>query len=367
MNDTVKAPTVLIVDDDKGLARLIEKAVRRDGLSTAIVLSGEGAIAWLKNHRADLMLLDLKLPDLHGNELLTRLESISCAVPFIIITGEGDVRVAVDMMKRGALDYLVKDAQLLEILPNAVRRSLAHLDSGRRLAGVEAERRRLEQEILAVSEREQRRAGQDLHDGLYQVLAAISMLAHVLERRLAESSARDAEVASTISSHARRAVEQARMLARGLSPVEVEPRGLMRALEEMAQHTSTLLNVDCGFRCDEPVLFGDHAKATHLYRIAQEAINNAVKHGRAGRIGITLIRREQTVVVEITDDGSGFQISPNPRVGMGLRIMKYRADVINGRLEIRPRIPRGTAVICTVAAEPFTDDFHGADDPDRLR
>src|SRR4029078_9975997 len=127
-------PTILIVDDDKGVARLIEKAVRRIGIATAIALSGEETIAWLKNHHADLMLLDLKLPDFQGPVLLDRLTAISCQVPFIIITGQGDERVAVDMMKRGALDYLVKDVQFLEFVPAVVERSLKQLDREKRLA-----------------------------------------------------------------------------------------------------------------------------------------------------------------------------------------------------------------------------------------
>lgn len=342
---------VLIVDDDEGLARLIEKAVRRDGLSTAIALSGEQAIAWLKDHSADLMLLDLKLSDVHGKELIGRLEAVSCAVPFIIITGHGDERIAVDMMKRGALDYLVKDAQFLEFVPAVVRRSLAQLDREKRLAAAEVERKRLEQEVLATSEREQRRVGQDLHDGLYQVLAAIAMLSETLQKKLAQSFAGDADVASTISGHARQAIELARMLARGLSPVAVETNGLLHALKEMAGHTATLMKVECEFHCDEPVLIQDYIKATHLYRIAQEAINNAIKHGKAGKIDVALSKRKGSVELKITDDGIGFEPKSNGNGGMGLRNMNYRAGTIGAQLEIHSASPRGTEVICTFAPD----------------
>src|SRR5690349_17682482 len=117
--------TILIVDDDRGLARLIEKALRRDGFPAAIASSGEETVNWLKERHADLMLLDLKLPDLQGGALVERLEAQDNAVPFVVITGQGDERVAVDMMKRGALDYLVKDAQFLDFVPVVVRRALA--------------------------------------------------------------------------------------------------------------------------------------------------------------------------------------------------------------------------------------------------
>ncbi len=209
------------------------------------------------------MLLDLKLPDYHGKGLLDLLADISRAVPFIIITGQGDERVAVDMMKRGALDYLVKDAEFLEFLPAVVQRSLAQLDRETRLAAAEVERKRLELEVLGISEREQRRVGEELHDGLFQVLTAISVWSEILQRRLIPISACDAEVAASISRHAHEACALARMLARGLSPVDVETNGLCHALNEMAGNTATLMMVECDFQCHEPVLVKDVTKATH--------------------------------------------------------------------------------------------------------
>src|SRR5438309_348040 len=105
--------TVFVVDDDRGLLRLIQKALERGGFAVASAGSGSEAIAWLARHRADLMLLDLKLPDTEAKELINHLTEIRRAIPFLVITGQGDERVAVDMMKRGALDYLVKDSDFL--------------------------------------------------------------------------------------------------------------------------------------------------------------------------------------------------------------------------------------------------------------
>src|SRR5258706_567969 len=108
---------VLIVDDDQGLLRLIRKALQREGFSTAIADSGRAALDWLAHHHAALMLLDLKLDDIQGSELIERIQQLGPPPPFIIITGQGDERVAVNMMKRGAIDYLVKDVDFLQFVP----------------------------------------------------------------------------------------------------------------------------------------------------------------------------------------------------------------------------------------------------------
>jgi len=351
MEDAGHPQTVLIVDDDEGMALLIEEAMRCDGSYTVIILPGEQAIAWLKDHHADLMLLDLKLSDLHGKELLDRLEAeaVGSAVPFIVITGQGDERVAVDMMKRGALDYVVKNGQFVDFLPIVVRRSLAQLEKERQLGVAEAERKRLEQEILEISEREQRRIGEDLHDGLYQVLSSIVMRAEMLQQSLARSFASEAVVASTISGQAQEAIKLARLLVRGLSQVDVEANGIVQALKEMAEYTATHRGVACEFHCNEPVLIESPAKATHLYRIAQEAINNAITHGKAKRIDVVLSRKAERGELKITDDGVGFQPESKGADGMGLRNMNYRAGAIGGRVEIHYVSPRGTEVICTFA------------------
>src|SRR6266404_2562877 len=158
--------TILVVDDDRGLLRLIERALRREGFPTATADSGKTALDWLADHEANLMLLVLKLEDIQGSELIERVKEADRCPPFIVITGQGDERVAVDMMKRGAVDYLVKDVDFLEFVPSVVKRAFEQLENARRL-------RQLEKEILEISDRERQRIGQDLHDGLCQQLAGI--------------------------------------------------------------------------------------------------------------------------------------------------------------------------------------------------
>ena len=206
------------------------------------------------------------------------------------------------------------------------------------------ERKRLEQEILAISNREQRRIGQDLHDGLCQELAGIQLMAEVLEQDL--KSKRDSAQAGKIAESVRRAISHTRMLARGLSPVEVENNGLMSALHELAQSTAALFRIACSFECPTPVLVRDNVAATHLYRIAQEAINNAVKHGRAQHVRIRLAAEGKTVRLGIEDDGAGFKEPPAGHHGMGLHIMKYRSEVVGAKLTVAAVPKRGTVVTC---------------------
>ncbi|HVV70145.1 MAG TPA: response regulator, partial [Verrucomicrobiae bacterium] len=130
-------PSILVVDDDRGLTHLIKKSLDREGFSVATANSGAAALEWLEQNRADLMLLDLKLQDVEGADLVGPLAERGCLPPFSIITGQGDERVAVEMMKRGARDYLIKDMGFLQFVPAVVKRALEQLDNERRLAEAE--------------------------------------------------------------------------------------------------------------------------------------------------------------------------------------------------------------------------------------
>ncbi len=345
------AATIFVVDDDLGLARLLERVLRRAGYTTASAVSGSDAILWLKEHRPDLLLLDLKLQDTEGREVISQLAALERSVPFIVITGQGDERVAVDMMKRGALDYVVKDAQFLELVPTIVQRALAQLDRDRRLAAAEASLRRMEQEVLTISEQEQRRIGQDLHDGICQQLAGIELMSQVLEQSLARTSKKHSTQAGQIAAHVRETISQTRMLAHGLCPVVLESEGLMSALQELALATGRMFRMHCVFRCEHPVQVHDHVTATHLYRIAQEAVSNALKHGKARNIEIGLSAGENRVFLAVKDDGGGIPPAP-PRTGAGLRIMNYRAGVIGGSLIVQRGEAGGTTVACSVHLNP---------------
>ncbi len=208
------------------------------------------------------------------------------------------------------------------------------------------ERKRLEKENLEISEREQRRIGQDLHDGLCQHLAGIEMLsqvlAHKLEPRSKAAAARAAEIATAV----REAISQTRLLARGLSPVTLESEGLMSALAELAVNTEKLFRIRCVFDCPQIVKFSDHAAATHLFRIAQEAVSNAIKHGKAKNISVQLREAADDISVRVSDDGIGFPENFSGGTGMGLRIMQARIGMVGGTLRVEQNPDGGVTVSC---------------------
>jgi PAS domain S-box-containing protein len=209
------------------------------------------------------------------------------------------------------------------------------------------ERKRLEQAVLEISVREQRRIGQDLHDGLGQHLTGIAFMSKVQEQKLAEKGLPEAATdAAKIVRLVNQAIEKTRELSRGLLPVLSDSRGLMSALQQLAGEVQDLFGISCTFLCMEPVLVHDDSVATHLYHITQEAVNNAIKHGRARHIVIALGASGGRAVLTINDDGSGLQKVPSTNKGMGLHIMNYRAKMIAGALEVKPGRPHGAVVSC---------------------
>jgi signal transduction histidine kinase len=339
---------ILLVDDDVGLRRLVEKALRREGYATAAAASGQEAITWLSHDRADLMLLDLQLPDLKGQEVVGRLAESGRAVPFVIITGQGDERVAVEMMKRGALDYLAKDGQFLELVPTVARRALAQVDKDRRLAQAEKQARQLQKEVLEVSESEQRRIGRDLHDGLGQHLTALELLSQALVGKIKTAAPELVKPAQEITRQIRETITQTRLLSHNLSPVPLAADGLMLALSELAAGTQGMAGINCEFQCAEPVLLSDAQAATHLYRITQEAVNNALKHSGAAKIEISLSEHAGSWHIAVQDDGRGFSPDADRNSGLGLRLMRYRAQLLGASLEIDSAPRRGARVSCTL-------------------
>jgi len=220
-------------------------------------------------------------------------------------------------------------------------------------AGIDiTESKRLENAILDISAREQRRIGQDLHDGLGQHLTGIAFMSKVLAQRLADQALPESNAAAKIVTLVNEAIHKTRELSRGLLPVVSDALGLMSALDQYASEVADLFGVECRFECGHPVFIHDDAVANHLYRIAQEAVNNAIKHGRASQIRIELNQLTDTggpgIELSITDDGVGLPKDGGNGSGMGLRIMNYRAKTIGGTLRMQRRPHGGTAVTCVL-------------------
>jgi PAS domain S-box-containing protein len=450
---------LLIADDEEGLLFLMVDALRREGYEVEGFASGEEALAWLEVGVVDLLLLDLKLGDMPAPELVKWLQEKGRPIPFIIVTGHGDERTAVEVMKQGALDYVMKDAGMLDLLPGIVRRTLSVVEREKKLveagetirrreerheyviqtaldgflrfqrsgqvlevnkalsdmlgfateellrrnlfaaegtafkqevrdhvsrleAGgafhcftqlvrsdgrfVEAEvslrdddgeifgfvhdiseQRRLEREVLHIAMAERHQFGRELHDGLGQQLTALELMTHTLARELKTAAPAQAKTAWEITKFIRRAIMQTRELAHGLSPVAAEGEGLMQALQDLAQMTSST-GTACDFECLHPVKINDTAISGHLYRIAQEAVTNALKHGNPKHIHLSLVAPDAHIELKIEDDGRGLPRANCRKTGMGLQVMHHRARLIGGHLTIHSISRKGARVVCSL-------------------
>lgn len=208
------------------------------------------------------------------------------------------------------------------------------------------ERKRLERALLEITAEEQRRIGQDLHDGLGQHLTGIAFMSKVQEQKLAEKGMAEAAGAARIVALVNEAIHTTRTLAHGLLPVVPDARGLMSALTRWAAETEDMFHISCRFRAHQTVLIHDSDVSTHLYRIAQEAVNNAIKHGDAKNLLITLSAGKEYGQLTIENDGLNMSQSRQSS-GMGLRIMNYRAHMIGGTLRVDSNRPRGVIVACS--------------------
>lgn len=218
------------------------------------------------------------------------------------------------------------------------------------LTGEMVERERLEKELLEISESEQRRIGSDLHDGLGQHLTGAALAGQVLEEKLAAKNAPEAADAKKVVELVEEGIALSRKLAKGLHPIELQAEGLMEALEELADTSGELFKISCRFECDLPVLVRDAATASHLFRIAQEAVSNAVKHGKARHVTIQLDTLEDGISLRVKDDGAGLP-EPPPKTGMGLRIMAHRATMIGANFKAQRDTAGGTVICCELRHE----------------
>lgn len=350
MSGSAKSPRILVVDDDVGLLVLMAEVLRSDGFDVDTAGSGTAALVWLAEHTPDLMLLDLKMRDLGGAALLSRLRQASSPVPFIVVTGQGDEKVAVDVMKQGALDYVMKDSGMLDLLPAVVRRALGTLAQEKALKKAHAESRRLESKVLEIGELERRRIGSDLHDGLGQQLTAIELLCAGLKADAGRTHPEFSRRLDQMGKMLREAIAQTRFLARGLVPVSDEPDALQAGLAELAEQVNSLGSLKCRLDCPSPVAIPNRVAAGHLYRIAQEAVNNAMKHSSASQVTIRLAETDTGVELRIWDDGKG--ISGSKGRGLGLEVMKHRAAVIGAELTVTSKRGQGVTVACVLSRNP---------------
>jgi len=212
--------------------------------------------------------------------------------------------------------------------------------------------RQLEREVLRTSEREQRRIGRDLHDSLGPNLAAMAYAANFLAKELRTRGQPEAESAEQLQKIAAESMSLVRDLARGLFPVQMDEMGLSATLDDLARTTSRMTSVMVSFTEIGDTLVGDHEISMHFYRIAQEALNNAIKHGGAKSVGIALRASDGVLELEIADNGIGMNLSEVGHAGVGLHSMKYRAEAIGGTIEFQSSDGGGVVVSCRLPLDP---------------
>lgn len=257
----------------------------------------------------------------------------------------------------------VESYEALRLHKNGSLRSVsvrvsAVTDSTGKITGMAAiyrditERKQLEKAVVEISSNEQRRIGHDLHDGLGQHLAGIAFKAKALEEALAGESTELANEAKKIVGLINEGIRETRSLASGLDPVEIEVAGLPAALQKAAAQVAERFHVRCEFRCNQDRMMVDKHVGLVLYKITQEAVHNAVTHGKSKHIVIELAADTANYRLRIKDDGAGFGMQERPQSGMGLRIMQYRANSVGGRLTINSQVNAGTELVCIVPVSP---------------
>jgi signal transduction histidine kinase len=347
---TLSPQKVLVVDDDEGLGLLMVDALREANIPAIAVSSGKQALKEIARQPPDLLLLDLGLADVTGASVLAQLRDRGHDIPFIVVTGQGDERVAVEMMKQGALDYVIKDTGMLGRLPRVVESVWEKLASQRALAHAQNALIESEKRMLAVSEGERQRIGADLHDNLGQQLTAIELLCQSLREDLGGHPKLESRMAK-ICHFLQESVAQTRQLARGLTPVSLNSEGLVDSLSEMTRRVSSS-RVRCDFVCEDRVELRDNNVATHLFRIAQEGLNNALKHSGASTVIVSLTQRAETLTLKVEDDGEGLPASFPAKAGIGLEIMRHRANIIGATLETHSQPGQGVTLTCTLPLAP---------------
>lgn len=339
-------PDVVLAEDNEELSAYIEDLlVETCRLHTAT--NGWKALQLIRRIRPAVVITDVMIPNMDGLSLCRALKDnpTTADIPVVMLTALTNRKALLRGWEAGANEYLFKPFHPRELVTRI--RTLLHNVERRR----EAERavRRLEQELLRRSERERRRIGQDLHDGLASHLAGVAILAKSLTGRGAEPPSAGSDRLEEIVELAKEGARQARAMARGLNPVKLDEKGLTAALHTMADDETLRFDAACTFEQKGAPPELPEETAVNLYWIAHEAVRNAIKHGEAAHIAIRLIEEETSLNLKVYDDGKGLPPPANGvKEGMGLETMRYRAESIGATLTLSNREQGGVSVQCSL-------------------
>lgn len=207
-------------------------------------------------------------------------------------------------------------------------------------------RKMLEKQVLTISYEEQKRIGIDLHDGLSQKLTGAALLSKQLEKRLGEKSPHESRIASDIVKLINESIEQTRLMVGGLTLASIKKNNLNALLIEYSADIEKVFDISCVIDYNLDYNITDNAIVVQLFYIVKEAVNNAIKHSGAKNVIISINSHNDEIILAIEDDGCGISKNYNDSKGIGIKIMHYRANIINGILEIKNNTPAGTCVAC---------------------
>ena len=372
-----------MIEDSEADALLLLRALQRGGFEPVHkrVDSARAMNAALQNGEWDLILADHAMPQFSAPEALELLKAHGQDVPFIIVSGHIEEETAVEAMMAGAHDYIMKD-RLARLVPavqrelrdaevrrirrqteEALRRAQEELElrveertsdlhrANVKLERMIAERQQLENELLEIAENERRGIGLDLHDDLGQKLTGAGMMIKALQNKLAAQNHPSAREAGKIHALVEEITNHAHDLAREFSSLDsAEGDDLSALLSGLSANVKKMFGITCTVTLNEEMPALSAYTAGQLYKIAQEAVSNAIKHGKAKRVSIGLAAGPAELELTVRNDGLPFSPTGS-RHRLGLRIMNYRANTIGAKLEITPLKHEGTVVTCILPLE----------------
>lgn len=345
---------IMIIEDVLADAAAIEQELRSESIAFKArrLDTRDQFLAELERSKPDLILSDFTLPHFNALEALTLLQERRADIPFILITGTRSEEVAVECIRHGADDYILKAS--LKRLPSSIQNALSKKEAQRHQAEAETALRRLPKLIRDAQETERRRVARELHDGVIQILSSVKFRFQSIEERLDE---RDPELSAQVVKAAgllEKAIAEVRHISRNLRPSELDDLGLAPAVRSLCQEFQDRTGLPLVMRIEPlPPALPDETEL-NVYRIIQEALANIEKHARASRVKVVLTATASFLQLSIADDGIGLQSYrakssvPRGKLGMGLLDIRERATIAGGFCEFKSLPGQGTEIFLSI-------------------